>query len=128
MTLIEILVILAIHYFADFIMQDNYMAQNKWHSNIALIHHTSIYTAVWAIFGVIWVIFHLNEYSSWHFTYFILIIFVFHTIQDWVTSKITHELSIRASANNNWHNFFVVIGFDQLLHYVQLFLTFKLLK
>lgn len=128
MTLIEILAILAIHYFADFIMQDNWMAQNKWKNNNALLCHTSIYTGIWFLCGIIYVLFNLNEYTPWHLTYFMLITFTFHTIQDWITSKITHELSITASINRNWHNFFVVVGFDQLLHYVQLFLTFKLLK
>jgi hypothetical protein len=62
---------------------------------------------------------------SFHFSfYFWLITFVCHTITDYFTSR----LNSRLWAKGDVHNFFVSIGFDQVLHYVQLFTTYYLLK
>jgi hypothetical protein len=43
-----------------------------------------------------------------------------HFLTDWVTSRATSALY----KEERYHDFFVVIGFDQLLHYVTLFGTF----
>jgi hypothetical protein len=51
------------------------------------------------------------------------ITFIFHTITDYFTSRLNSKLWKKGDV----HNFFVSIGFDQVLHYVQLFLTYKLL-
>ena len=55
--------------------------------------------------------------------YFPLITFITHTITDYFTSR----LNSRLWAKGDVHNFFVSVGFDQVLHYVQLFLTYQIL-
>lgn len=56
--------------------------------------------------------------------YFWLITFIAHTITDYFTSRLNSKLWSEGKV----HNFFVSVGFDQVLHYVQLFTTYYLLK
>lgn len=76
---------------------------------------------------------------------FVLITFVCHTITDYFTSRLNSRLlpeTILLTFTNrdleakemlcypkgsSHHNFFVSIGFDQVLHYTQLFLTYHFL-
>lgn len=44
-------------------------------------------------------------------------IFTLHWFTDYVTSKITGKFY----SQQKWYGFFTTIGFDQVLHYVQLF-------
>lgn len=123
MNLYIIFGIILTHWLADFVAQSNEDAQKKSVSNIHLLSHTVGYSLIWYTVGVAYVIFHLDTYVQWHLTYFILITFVCHTITDYFTSRLNKRLWEKKDV----HNFFVSIGFDQVLHYVQLFLTFKLL-
>ena len=103
---ISILFLLAaLHFLADFVLQTDWQAKNKWTSTEALLKHVSVYTAVFAFF------------FGWKFAFFT---FLFHTNIDAVTSKWTHKFAEK----QEWHNFFMVVGFDQFLHLVQLVLTF----
>jgi hypothetical protein len=112
------------HWFADFWLQTNWQATNKSINNDALIEHTSNYSMVWA--GVIFLV-------AWNsgFTLigsfiigmlFSAITFAAHTTTDYYTSRKVSKLF----AKQDYHNAFVVIGFDQILHYLQLYFTYKL--
>lgn len=109
MSLFEIFMILLIHWVADFVLQTDWQAKNKSINNNALLTHTGAYSIVWlVIFGPL----------------FGLITFVTHTVTDYFTSRLNKYLWEKGDV----HNFFVSVGFDQVLHYVQLFLTYQLLK
>jgi hypothetical protein len=56
--------------------------------------------------------------------WFSTLTFIFHWSTDYVTSRLNSKLW----AKGDVHNFFVSVGFDQVLHYAQLFLTYYLLK
>jgi len=137
MTLTVILSIIFIHWVADFIFQAEEWATNKSKSFKALVKHTATYSFIWylVMFGFsIW----RNHFggptikdlgwSPW-MGLFPIITFVFHTATDYFTSKVVS----RKFANNEYGspipNFgaFTVIGFDQVLHYIQLFGTYYLL-
>ena len=115
--------IVVIHFIADFIFQAEEWATNKSKSNFALFKHVGMYTIIWAILGV----FIISEPFQ-YFT-FLLVTFAAHFTTDYFTSRIVS----RKFANNEYGspipNFgaFTVIGFDQVLHYGQLFLTYHLL-
>lgn len=126
--------LLIIHTFADFFFQTNWMGTNKSKNWSALFAHTIVY--------------------SWFFTYygipFVLITFVTHTLTDAITSRMTSYLygnlddwyfyntfgwdwlnkiedderfAFWYQPNAHW--FFVVIGFDQLIHFITLAYTYK---
>jgi hypothetical protein len=126
---ILILQILFIHWISDFVFQSGWMATNKSKNWLALGSHVLVYTAsmgVLLIFssiivasvgsipgGAIMVI------TPLAFMMWIALNGVLHFITDAVTSRITAKLWKK----NDMHNFFVVVGFDQFIHYTCLIVT-----
>ena len=124
MTLIEIFSILLIHWVADFVLQTDSQAKGKSKNWKDLLNHTFNYSMVWMI--PITVLFGLSD-LEWtaeqyvlHSVIFCLITFVTHTTTDYFTSRLNAKLWAKGDS----HNFFISVGFDQVLHYVQLFLTY----
>jgi hypothetical protein len=127
MTIAEILTILLIHWFADFVMQTDWQAKNKSKSWKPLLAHTGTYSLVWLMIGgpIFYATSSLSFFDSFAVVFvFTMITFALHTITDFITSRINSRLW----AEGKVHNFFVSVGFDQVLHYAQLFLTYELLK
>ena len=121
LSLIEILSIIVIHWFADFVLQTHWQATNKSKNNGALTMHVLSYSTVWSLTA--------NIYSILTGHYYVLALFpVITFICHWVTDYFTSRLNSKLWAKGDIHNFFVSVGFDQVLHYVQLFLTFYILK
>jgi len=117
-SLTTILIIIIIHWIADFVLQTDKQAKGKSKNWGDLLSHTATYSFVWLIpIG-----FMLGKTPPNGFL-FILITFIFHTITDYFTSRLNSKLW----AKGDVHNFFVSIGFDQVLHYIQLFTTYYLL-
>lgn len=119
--------LLFIHFVADFIMQSDWMAQNKSKKFYPLFIHVAIYSYIFFIGSII--IGSLFLQDSYLQTLpvksliFAGITFICHFLTDFVTSRINSYLWSKKEV----HWFFVSIGFDQLLHYAQLFLTWNLL-
>ena len=96
------------HFVADFMLQSDYMAKNKSKSNKVLLLHVSVYALpfmfiISPLYGIINGILHFGV--------------------DYVTSRRSSKLW----ADGEVHWFFVVIGFDQLLHILMLMWTYHLL-
>lgn len=123
MNIYEILGIIVIHYIADFITQTDYQANNKSKSFRALISHTYDYFLIWLIFGVLLSVYDSESYFIDSVIIFSILTFVLHTATDYVTSKITSYYYKK----QKFRKFFWVVGFDQILHYVQLFICYKIL-
>ena len=126
LSLIEIFVIIIIHWFADFVLQTDKQAKGKSKNWSDLLSHTLSYSLIWL--GVSFILI-LAQSSNVHeiikFTLlFTIITFICHTITDYFTSRLNSKLL----AKGDTHNFFVSVGFNQVLHYIQLFLTYYLLK
>lgn len=127
MNLIEIFSIIIIHWFADFVLQTDKQAKGKSKNWSDLLSHTGNYSLVWFLIVLLFGIFNKNqttEYYVYSTILFVLITFICHTITDYFTSRLNAKLW----AKGDVHNFFVSVGFDQVLHYVQLFTTYYLLK
>lgn len=122
MSLGVILSIIFIHWVADFVLQTDWQAKNKSKNNKALLSHTWTYSLVWYVIGAFYAML-TPDYVQWTLTLFVLITFVAHTLTDYFTSRLNSKLW----AKGDVHNFFVSVGFDQVLHYAQLFGTFYLL-
>lgn len=97
----NICLILFLHWIADFILQTDWMAQNKSTSNKALLIHVSVYTLPFLFIG-------------WKFA---LLNSVIHFCVDYITSRIAKKFY----NNGDIHNFFVIVGFDQTIHFITLF-------
>lgn len=116
MTYQTIMTIIALHWFADFVLQTDWQAKNKSKNNAALIAHVSSYTIVLLVYGLIFL--PVEFAYPWAFINGGL-----HFGVDYVTSRINTYLWNKGQV----HNFFVMVGFDQLIHYVCLFGTWFLL-
>lgn len=118
--------LLVAHFVADFPLQSDWMALNKSKNNVALWVHALVYSLCFVPWGFI----------------FMLVTFVAHFCTDYITSRCTSKLWFFKPwemdalgkpitwtfAGGSRHWFFVMIGFDQLLHYTQLATTFNLLR
>lgn len=144
MNILTIIIIIILHWIADFVLQTDKMAKGKSKNWSDLLGHTFLYSCVWfaaTIFGAL-----ILRYSVNVIYYFFLITFILHTITDYFTSRLNSKLyakveyyrALKGTDINNIeyydkqeglavHNFFMAIGFDQLLHYIQLFLTYYII-
>jgi hypothetical protein len=152
MSLTVIFSIIFIHWVADFVLQTDKQAKGKSKNWSDLLSHTGTYSLVWLLAGLIYLgyTFIDNEIQPTSnlipIILFPLITFICHTITDYFTSKLNSRLWNEATFWQNsfnkekygeaycskmsgkyTHNFFVSVGFDQVLHYLQLFLTFYFL-
>ena len=119
-----VLAIILIHWLADFVFQTDKMARGKSKNWNDLLSHTGTYSFIWFCFVPFYVLLNLDTYVEWTGTLFVLITFIAHTITDYFTSRLNSKLWSEGKV----HNFFVSVGFDQVLHYVQLFTTYYYLK
>jgi hypothetical protein len=123
-----VLLILLVHWFADFVCQTDTQAKNKSTNIWALLDHTLSYTMIWFLALLSIDTFTNITTDDWAFMpncaqTFLIITFLAHTVTDYFTSRLNTYLWKKGDV----HNFFVSIGFDQLLYYVQLLITYKLL-
>lgn len=109
MSLSLILFLLAIHWLADFALQSDEMALNKSTSNRWLTIHVAVYMLVFLL-------------TTGH-VLFVVLNGVLHWGTDWATSR----WSARLWKAGQRHDFFAVIGFDQLIHLTTLFVTARYL-
>jgi hypothetical protein len=124
LTLTEIFLIIIIHWFADFIMQDEKWALGKSKNWSDLLIHTFIYSLSWSILMCYILLTPIKG------VIFVLITFIFHTATDYFTSRIVSKKFANKQYGSSIPNFgaFTIIGIDQVLHYIQLFSTYYLLK
>lgn len=98
------LLLIWMHFIADFLAQNDAMATRKSSSNLWLGAHALTYTAFMLIFGV----------------RFALINGLLHFTVDWITSRGTTYLFKRGER----HWFFSLIGLDQAIHMTILYYTY----
>lgn len=124
-----VLQILFSHWVSDFVLQSHWMATNKSKNLLALHAHAAAYTLALGFLmltlGIV-----LAGTPYWGFAIMALMTPVqfytwvglnglLHIVTDFFTSKMTAKLWQKG----DYHNFFVVVGFDQLIHYSCLILT-----
>lgn len=98
-----VLLLVWIHFIADFVLQTDAMATRKSRSSAWLALHVLVYSVCLLPFG-------------WRFA---LVNYALHFATDYVSSRATSVLWRRGER----HWFFVVIGCDQALHVTALLLT-----
>lgn len=107
------LALLGVHWIADFVLQTHWQASNKSKNLEALARHIGTYTAILAVATPVLFWKHANE--LWMLA-FVMANGALHFATDYFTSRWTSALY----AKGDWHNFFVVIGLDQLIHQITL--------
>lgn len=140
------------HWIGDFVFQTDAMAKGKSKDSWILIQHVARVTATLGAMTLAWAL--LKQVPAVDFALFLALNFAAHFATDYVTSRWTtrlwflelnfadhktvvvsdegggHEVRYPTYFVNDKgtrHDFFVVIGFDQLLHMVVLVLSATLL-
>jgi hypothetical protein len=103
---LTLLLLLSVHFVADFVLQSDWMAQNKSKSWEALAVHVAVYTSCFFPLAMYW------WGDSPQTVQFLSITFALHFATDAVTSRINSRLW----AAKRVHGFFVGVGADQLSH------------
>lgn len=116
-TFFTIIYWLTAHYICDFLLQRNDDTTNKNHSINSLINHTIMYSITMGFF------YFISSSNNYDYLIFTITMFLTHTFIDFITSKIETYLYRK----NNIKGFFNIVGIDQLLHYITIFLTIKYL-
>ena len=104
----NILIIIWLHFIADFLLQSQWMGVNKSKNSWVLGLHCYIYALPFVYFGF----------------YYALLNGILHFIVDFITSRMTSRLYEK----KEYHWFFVTIGADQAIHMTSLILTYVWLK
>jgi hypothetical protein len=110
--------ILLIHFLADFALQTHEQASKKSSSLVHLHQHVMTYSLTWLFAIWIWTSNIESALVFWVITY------AAHFATDFVTSRAAKTYFDQ----QDYHNGFVVVGADQVLHYIQLVLTFILIN
>jgi len=124
MGIYDILLIIWAHFVADFMLQNDKMAQNKSTSNIWLTNHIMVYSA--AMLGIMAPFVYFMDSATSHIQLLWLLVWVtingaLHWITDWCSSRATSYLWQKGDR----HNFFVVIGADQAIHLSTMVVTWE---
>lgn len=117
-SVVDLLVIAASHWFADFVLQRSRDAVTKCEDNRALGRHVGsyalgmipcgIYLVGWSQSALLW----------------LPVTFALHFATDYVTSRVGH----RFKAQERMKAYFTTLGFDQFLHFAALVLTTAALR
>ena len=105
--------LLMVHWLADFSLQTQEQANNKYNSLTVLLSHVVTYTMCMT---TVIAAFYVVKLGLITVIYVGLCLGISHFLIDFVTSKVTHKLY----EAKRYHDFFVVIGFDQFLHVLTL--------
>lgn len=115
--------IIVMHWVADFIFQAEKWSLGKSKSWAPLLKHVTTYSLLWLL-------------PVWFITgdlvgsfVFVITTFALHTVTDYYTSRVVSKKFAKGYYGSPIPNFgaFSTIGFDQVLHYVQLICTWELL-
>lgn len=138
----QFLALLTVHWLGDFVFQTHWQASNKSKSQEALLAHVGTYSIA-LIIGTQLIF--LPDPKA--LLFFAAVNVTAHYVTDFVTSRITSRLFTRqfqiltirgptaeisegphliATKDFTLHNFFVVVGIDQLIHQATLAMTMVL--
>jgi hypothetical protein len=117
MSYTTIMTVIAMHWVADFVLQTDRQAKNKSKDNFALLFHVITYTICIFVCGILLLPSELTAQNIKIWELWALANGVVHFGVDYVTSRINTHLWNQGRV----HDFFVMVGFDQLIHYACLF-------
>lgn len=118
-----LLVILVTHYIADFWVQTHQQSIDKSSKLDALTAHVMSYTMCFLV-PILVIEFTGEEYHWVESSIALVAIFAGHWITDFVTSRIAKKYFSRPNGIGVRQGF-QVVGIDQMIHYIHLYLVFN---
>lgn len=119
--LIQAFTIFLFHWIADFLLQTHEMSINKSKSFYWLTLHVYYYMLGITPIGIL-----LWFFIGFHGWFIAILWVLLNGLLHWITDYNTSRWTSKLWAKGSIHNFFVVIGLDQMIHYICLFATFAL--
>ena len=114
------------HYIADFAIQSRNSAENKSHSFNALMEHITSYYMFSILFIILPMMFvvAINKYPAFYssLVYYVISMTTAHLVTDYLTSKFNAKMRRDGKVKLFW----IGIGFDQMLHTIQIIYFFNL--
>lgn len=111
------------HYIADFIFQTPWQAINKSKNNVALSLHVWSYSM---LMGAFTLFYFMIMFPPGGTTAIILVAFslspIYLFLTHWITDYITSRITSKYFGSQNYHMGFVIVGLDQIIHYITIFL------
>ena len=120
--MIYVILIFLFHWVSDFVCQTHEMSLKKSKSILWLSYHVVVYTAVTTL---LWSIFFGGMIEN--FSVIVPSIFGITFVTHWITDYFTSKWTSRRWQEKKVHEFFVVIGLDQLIHATTLLITYNYL-
>lgn len=116
-----ILLLILFHFIADFLFQNDWMGLGKSKKLLPLFVHSLVYSGAMTLFlcGMCFLFFMFGAFDFLAPLYFFITMFVSHFVIDFVSSRVNSYLHKKGEIRT----FFDVIGFDQYIHYIVLFLS-----
>lgn len=111
----SIILILFVHWIADFIVQTDYQGKNKSKSNLVLSRHILSYSLVMFLLALI--VFDIDYPKALVFT---VLNGLLHFSVDYISSRCTYYFY----SQENMKGFWTIIGLDQFLHVMILIYSF----
>lgn len=105
--LANLILIMLLHWVFDFIVQTHHQATNKSHSIKQLSLHILTYSSPFLMFG--------------------LPFLVVNSVLHWITDFFTSKISSSYFKAGDYRRGFMIVGFDQLMHFLALSLSFYFL-
>lgn len=112
--------LILVHWVADFVLQTREMGENKSKDNFWLTAHVTIYSLTTIVTWYLFFLLIKVPITMHSISLSFISIFIMHWITDYITSRMTSKFA----TNQKWYGFFTTIGFDQVLHYTQLFIVY----
>lgn len=119
--LVVLVYLLIWHFLADFIVQTDWQAQNKSKQLGALARHVFTYTLCLWVASLI-VVVALDRVGLSYNPYWVHFFWV-NGVLHWLTDYATSRWARRLYEQGRRRAFFIVVGFDQLIHQVTLIVT-----
>ena len=112
------------HWIGDFLYQSREVAENKSKSNVVLARHVLGYSWVFISFAFLDVcIFNDSSFTGIQWMQFITTNALLHFVTDYFTSRMTTKAYQAGDMKRFWN----IIGIDQCIHTVCLYLTYRAL-
>lgn len=120
--LIILCVVFFAHWVADFIFQADEMAKGKSTYNFYLGSHVIVYSII-----MLMITFPLSIFVEWITFEHVVVFAIFNGTVHFFVDYVTSRLSKKQWERGNIHNFFVIIGADQLIHILTLLISANLI-
>lgn len=118
-----LIIMFCVHWFGDFLLQPSNMSINKTKSFSLTLKHSIIYTSSFFIASLIMTILNILKLDVLSLLIFLGVTFITHTLIDFYLCRVAYKVMDVEDPNT----FLGLMELDQILHYIQLLITYAII-